>query len=57
MKVDFPEAWEVSDHWIKLEERRAAKEIRKYHREMQAENEVYESKERFMFETKVLMKL
>lgn len=57
MKTDFPEAWEVSDHWLKLEEKRAAKEMRKYSQEMKAENELYESKERFMFETKTLMKL
>ncbi len=57
MKTDFPEAWEVSDHWLKLEEKRAAKEMRKYNQEMKAENELYESKERFMFDTKVVMKL
>jgi hypothetical protein len=57
MKTDFPEAWEVGDHWIKLEEKRAAKEMRKYNQEMNSENDVYEAKERFMFETKILMKL
>jgi hypothetical protein len=57
MKTDFPEAWEVGDHWIKLEEKRAAKEMRKYNQEMKSENDVYEAKERFMFETKILMKL
>lgn len=47
----------MSEHFIKLEEKRAAKEMRKYNQEMQTSNDVYEAKERFMFETKVLMKM